>query len=151
MSENALTVYQEPLEVVDAQVVDEAANLGRSSAEMIYTKEGRQRTESILEKIRNALKLSPTSVVTNESVLFNIKGQPLSNYDPQDEREWRLIERALGYVNEGSTTVLADPIVNTFKMQVQDKGFKEGFDDVVSKSEFKDEKPEDKPWYIKKK
>lgn len=130
----------------DAKIETDAFNLGKSAAELVYTKEGRAKAEALLEKIRNKLKIRPESYVHNLQVLTNLNGIPLANFDPKDEPTRQLLNRAVQFSRYGYTDVPGDePLIGIGRI-MQKRGFENGFESVVDKSPFKDD---EKPWYLK--
>ena len=138
-------------EFESVEVEEEAVALGRSAAETVLSKAGRQKTSRYLERVRTALTLSTPPedwrVVSNVCQI-----QPPEGSNEDEEPFRNLLRRALIFVHQGETDVLGSEHSKDsgLKLRMQDQGFRKGFEDYIhEESPFKDERPEDRPWYLK--
>ncbi len=126
----------------------ESFSLGIKAAHTVYTEEGRQRSSALIAKIKKKLRTSLFTVVRPSMIIYNLK-DPSNLYLADSEAEHaRLLGRAISFVTGSSINSNVDT-VNALKLNIQNRGFSEGFNSIVDICPFKDERIEDRPWYLK--
>lgn len=130
----------------------EAYNLGKQSAKTIYTKEGRKKTETIINKIKKDLtKGSLLPVIRKGQILWRIENETCEDLDVDDRKHLNLLNRALRYSRAKETSLIRDSLAfehSKIKLSAQSNGFSRAFDEVKFESEYRNEDDRIKPWYL---
>ncbi len=149
------------LPILDAQVIpveqydklrSRGRSLGESSAKLVYTQEGRAEADKFLDGMRAKIKNLSGRVFQvpkdrqNEQILYEIDSGVLTGSEPGFEDKFLELKRARLLAKDLDPILDEDSIKTGFAKEVFTKGVKDGWQEVVNESQFKNETQ--KPWYL---
>lgn len=144
------------MEIIDYDTLKEKGrSLGTKAGELVWTKEGRIKSEKILESVRSQIENTTVKTFFNRKnvndgqVLYEVDSGRLGSSD-QDLNETRTnLARARNLVSGQFPILSTDNFRgNNFQRAVLEKSIKDGWQETVEKSEFKNEIK--LPWYLVK-